>query len=63
VEVEAFDASYNACDIERFERQIGIAFLYGDRLIIFDIPHYFAPNGLAPKAKELYGEYIKWIKR
>ncbi len=57
VEVEAFDTSYNACDIDRFKRQITMAYLYADRILTFDIPHYFAPNALAPKAKELYNNY------
>lgn len=61
VEIEAFDTRYNACDLDRFKKQIAIAFPYADRLLTFDIPHYFAPNGVAPKAKELYNDYKKWI--
>lgn len=62
VEVEAFNVKYNACDIERFKKQIAIAFPYGERLLTFDLPHYFAPNGTAPGARELYREYLRWIK-
>ncbi|MBC7326739.1 DUF4434 domain-containing protein [bacterium] len=62
IEVEAFDTRYRSCDIERFKRQIAIALPYADRLLTFDIPHYLSPNALAPDGKELFGEYIQWIK-
>jgi photosystem II stability/assembly factor-like uncharacterized protein len=61
IEVEAFDSRYNSCDWERFKRQMEMASPYGDRILVFDIPHYFSPKGFAPKASELYGEYGKWL--
>jgi len=61
IEVEAFDSRYNSCYWERLKRQIEMASPYGDRIVVFDVPHYFSPKGIAPKASELYGEYGKFL--
>ncbi len=63
IEVEAFDADYRACDFARFKKQIELAFPYADRIAVFDIPHYFSPDGLNTGARELYEEYIGWLRR
>ena len=63
IEVEAFDADYRACDFARFKKQIELAFPYADRIAVFDIPHYFSPDGLNTGARESYEEYIGWLRR